>query len=135
MKKLAFALALIIGLAIPALAEVVTFEWDANTEEDLAGYRLYTSHVSGQYPFGDVSQAIEIGPSETTIDVDIPESDEIYYFVLTAYDYAGNESGPSNEVELHIPIIDRIPPDAPVNFRGWLKKQLSIIINWLRRWA
>jgi len=77
----------------------ITFEWDANTEENLAGYRLYMSNTSGVYEYGVESNnyiaSIEAG-TEAYEQQDVPAG--THYWVLTAYDTEGNESGPSNEV-------------------------------------
>lgn len=103
-----------IGLAIssPALfpiraataAEVVqelTFMWDANTEKDLAGYRLYRSDKSGEYVYGKDKAIATIPAGTETVKVkDLKPG----YFVLTAYDTLGNESGPSDELESLAPI-------------------------------
>ncbi len=91
------------------LAATVTFGWDPNSETDLAGYRLYYSPTDGP-PYVGVG-AIE-GPSPVEIplsalaDISDPEFSLTglpycghYYFVLTAFNTAGDESGFSNEVD------------------------------------
>jgi len=89
----------------------VTFEWDANTEPDLAGYRLYQATTSGQYTFGDGNQvAIILAGTETVTLPDVP--DGTYYWVATAYDLQGLESEPSNEVSA---TLDTIAPNPPGN--------------------
>jgi hypothetical protein len=68
--------------------------WNANTESDLAGYKVYRATGSGAYgapiatiPAGTVTySATGLQPGTT------------YFFVITAYDNAGNESVFSNEV-------------------------------------
>ena len=99
-------------LATQALtATNVTFNWDANTEQDLAGYRLYQSDTSGVYTFGAGNEIKDINAGvETVVIGDIP--DGTYYWVLTAYDTGGKESGPSNEVTA---ILDAAP-GCPKNF-------------------
>ena len=77
----------------------VTLAWDANTEPDLVGYKLYYDINSG-YPYSPAEeyQANE-GASPITItvesleDPDNPEytltgltMGQLYYFVVTAYD-------------------------------------------------
>ena len=89
----------------------VHFGWDANAETDLAGYRLYQSDASGQYQFGEEHAVAAIGPGETTISRAI-NTEQTYYWVLTAVDTAGQESLPSNEVSY---TLNR-PPAAPANF-------------------
>ena len=125
MKKLIY---LILIVLIPILISPVigfansnanvTFEWDANTEGDLAGYRLYRADVPGSYTFGEGNQVD--GALAGTETVTILEHDGVWYYVLTAYDNAGNESGPSNEVSTS---IDTISPDAPGGLR------ITIIVN------
>ena len=94
-------------------AASVTFEWDANTESYLAGYRLYQSQISGQYTFGDGNQVTTIPTGIETVTI-INISDGTYFWVLTAYDVDGNESGPSNEVTA---IFSTIAPNIPINLR------------------
>lgn len=103
-----------IGLAIssPGLfsmraataAEIVqelTFKWDANTEKDLTGYRLYRSDKSGEYVYGKDKAIATIPAGTETVKVkDLKPG----YFVLTAFDTLGNESGPSVELESLAPI-------------------------------
>jgi len=123
MKKFVVSL-LIVLIATIAFAEQknITFGWDRNIEPDLAGYRLYSSTVSGNYS----------DPNSLTADIQDPNAD-IYelqefdvttdvYFVLTAYDTSGNESDYSNEVS-----IDGTPPNTPINF--YINSVDSIIIQ------
>ncbi len=75
-----------------------TLTWDANTESDLAGYKIYRADASGGYgaPIatvqGNVTTYIAAGLQVGTT----------YFFVITAYDSAGNESAYSNEVSQSI---------------------------------
>lgn len=87
------------------------FSWDANTEPDLAGYRLYSSQASGSYTFGDANSYISIDPNSTAYLLGPSPAIETY-FVLTAIDTAGNESEPSNEVK-----FDPVAPSPPGNFK------------------
>ena len=75
----------------------VIFAWDANTEEDLAGYRLYTSvnsDMSGKELIAEII-AGDGGIIPTQVVVAIPVNT---YVALTAFDQNGNESGLSNIV-------------------------------------
>lgn len=89
-----------------------TASWNANTESDLAGYKLYIGTSSGNYDFNVYD--IGDGLSHT---VDEPfEFDKRYYFAVTAYDLAGNESLYSIERSLVWPKPDNTAPKAPDNF-------------------
>lgn len=111
-KLLVLVLALMLSMAGSALAVDVTLKWDANTEDDLAGYRVYKSNESGVYAYGIGNEAdsVPVGTETSTITVE----DGGWFFVVTAWDGDGNESGPSNEVSETIdtmsPVI-AIPPD------------------------
>lgn len=92
------------GASRIAFAETqnITFEWTANTEPDLAGYRIYRSTESGKYLFGKANALLEIpvGTQRATI-----KTIEPGFFVLTAFDNDGFESKPSNELETFSPKI------------------------------
>ncbi len=66
--------------------------WDANTETDLAGYKIYYGTQSATY-----NSSVDVGNTTSYILDNLVEG-QTYYIVLTAYDQSGNESVPSNEV-------------------------------------
>jgi hypothetical protein len=70
----------------------MSLAWDANTDPDLMGYKLYYGTASGVYDHSvDVSNV-------TTYTLTGLTKGRTYYFVATAYDMSHNESGYSNEV-------------------------------------
>ncbi|MBL8075020.1 MAG: hypothetical protein JNL29_11675, partial [Nitrospira sp.] len=77
-----------------------TLTWKANSETDLAGYKVYRSTVSGKYEQKDVIALIQ--KNVTTYQAKDLQSRTTYFFVVTAFDIAGNESGYSNEVSKSI---------------------------------
>jgi hypothetical protein len=94
---------LIVGSFIGLLPKVahtadVTLTWDANTEPDLAGYRIYHGTGSGVYP--NVS---DVG-NTTTATISNLTAGQTYYFAVTAYDTEGLESGYSNQVSYLPPV-------------------------------
>lgn len=118
MRKFLFALAFCLVPVVVFASANVTFQWDANTESDLAGYRLYQGVSSGVYDA--VVADIPAGTETVTIAVD----DGTYFWALTAYDADGNESGFSNEVMRR---VDTTPPAPPTGFWALVQK----IIAWL----
>jgi hypothetical protein len=93
-KNLVFFSALLVALLISvwARAEQVTLAWDANTETDLAGYRVHYGSASGRY-----TTSVDVH-NVTTTSIGTLTAGQTYYFVITAYDVSGNESGYSNQV-------------------------------------
>jgi len=83
-----------------------TLQWAANSESDLAGYRVYQGTTSGSY-----GPAVDIG-NTTVYTAQNLDSGLTYYFAVTAHDTSGNESSPSNEVSQYIvgPSLDVTPP-------------------------
>jgi len=76
-------------------AASLNLAWNANTEEDLTGYRVYYGRVSGSYEF-----YVDVGNvTEYILDNLILHEHVIYYIALTAYDVFGNESDFSAELE------------------------------------
>lgn len=101
----------------------VTLAWDANTETDLAGYRIHYGDTPGSY-----SQTLDVG-NITTATVSDLSPGGTYYFAVTAYNTAALESDPSNEVSFTVPSdappppsgeeppvhVPNNPPDPPAN--------------------
>ena len=70
--------------------------WDANTETDLAGYKIHVGTASGSY-----SSTVDVGnvTSHSMTNLTIGTT---YYFAVGAYNTAGSESAVSNEVSKSI---------------------------------
>ncbi len=80
-----------------AWAGTATLSWDPNTETDLAGYKAYYGIASASY-----TQSIDVGNVLTYTINNLAEG-VTYFFVVTAYNTSGNESGFSNEGSKTIP--------------------------------
>ena len=73
----------------------VTLTWTANRESDLAGYKVYVGMASGTYSFP--GSAFVIGKITSYTVSNLPKG-QTYFFAISAYDNAGNESGLSAEL-------------------------------------
>ena len=80
----------------PPSSSSATLTWKANTETDLAGYKVYRSTISGKYDQGNVIEMLR--GNVTSYQAKDLQFGKTYFFVVTAFDIAGNESGYSNEV-------------------------------------
>ena len=75
-----------------------TLIWNPNTDSDLTGYKIYQATASGAY-----GAALGTVPAGTvTYQATGLSANTTYFFVITAYDSAGNESAFSNEVSKSI---------------------------------
>jgi chitinase len=94
----------------------VTLAWGSNSEPDLGGYFIYYKTGSSGAPYNGTGAVEGNSPIQVPIgDLDNPaypeytihglSDTETTYFVLTAYDTDGNESGYSNEVSYHPPSV------------------------------
>jgi fibronectin type 3 domain-containing protein len=84
-------------LSAPATSSA-TLNWNANTDTDLASYRIYISTTPGVY---GAAVATVQKPTTTYLAAGLNVG-TTYYFTLTAVDSAGNESLHSNEVSKSI---------------------------------
>lgn len=105
-----FVLFLVGGVSIADTQ--VNFTWTANPELDLAGYRIYASNTSGVYTLGDGNQIATAGAGDTAYSV-AGVADGTWFWVLTAFDANGNESGTSNE---QTGTLDTTAPGCPADF-------------------
>ncbi len=78
------------------LNNTVIVQWLPNSEQDLAGYKVYYGTASRSYS-NVISAGLTTGQSITNL-----QSGYEYFFAVTAYDTAGNESQYSNEVSIYI---------------------------------
>ncbi|HEX9427987.1 MAG TPA: fibronectin type III domain-containing protein, partial [Candidatus Polarisedimenticolia bacterium] len=107
-------LGLILALSAAAPARAATglkLAWDANTEPDLAGYRIRYGTAPGTR-----TQMVDVG-NFTSYTVTGLTAGTTYYFAVHAYDLSGNESLPSSEVSgtpvALSPILTLSAADAP----------------------
>jgi hypothetical protein len=87
-------------LVSPANAYDIFLAWDPNSEQDLAGYVLYVDDEKSEmlYEHVDTYPLEEIVPNNPRVKITSLQNDIYYYFVVTAYDTAGNESDYSDEL-------------------------------------
>ena len=90
----------------------VTVSWDANSESDLAGYKIYYGTASGNY-----DKVVNVGNTSSQKIENLTDG-QTYYFVVTAFDASGNESDFSAEVNIVVqPPQDTEAPKAPANVK------------------
>ena len=78
--------------------------WNANTELDLSGYKIYygTTPRTGDCPDGGYAQNIKVG-KVTSYTLDNLEPGKTYYFSVTSYNQAGKESCFSAQMSKNVP--------------------------------
>jgi hypothetical protein len=110
-KLLAIGLVLVHNTAWGAM-----LTWNANTDIDLAGYRVYQcSQLPCGRANGTATRIATLG-KVTSFNIGMPSA--VQYYVLTAYDLVNNESGESN-VTTYIPGATSTtpPPPAPTGLQ------------------
>ena len=112
-----------------ALAGSATISWNANTESDLAGYKIYygTASRTGTDPktcgLCGYSTSLNVGNVRTYTFSSLTNG-QTYYFSVTAYDTSNNESSFSSQVSKFISI------SADLNANGRINAQdFSILMS------
>lgn len=101
---------------LACFAATVSLTWDANSETDLGGYRVYYKTDSSALPFDGVGAAEGVSPVDvnnlTSATLSGLDPGRTYYFAVTAYNTSGLESPYSNIVEFP----ETVPPSASLSF-------------------
>lgn len=112
-------LVMLLGVPFPGYAMTVALQWDANVEDDLAGYKIYyktglstatfdgTGAVEGDSPFDVLNQ--------TTATISGLDPNHSYIFAVTAYNASGVESGYSNTVMIPELIAPTVYLSSPLD--------------------
>lgn len=103
-------------------ASSIQLSWDANPEPDLMGYTVYMGTSQGSY-----HTTKNTGPNPSYAFQNLPQG-ITYYFTVTAYDQANNESLPSEEVSVKIP--DIVPPTTPGNLTLNSASNTQVAFSW-----
>ncbi|MFZ5516339.1 MAG: FlgD immunoglobulin-like domain containing protein [Candidatus Zhuqueibacterota bacterium] len=82
----------------------LTVSWNANTESDLKGYKIYYGTASQNY-----NTVVDVG-NVVNYSLNGLAEGQVYFFAVTAYDTAHNESGFSEEVSAQVQVNDVTPP-------------------------
>ncbi|HON38101.1 MAG TPA: PKD domain-containing protein [Desulfomonilia bacterium] len=93
-------------------AASILVSWNANTEDDLAGYKVYYGTASRSYGSG-----LDVG-NVTSYRFDNVPLGRTYYIAVTAYDTSNNESGYSEEASITTGSADVTPPTGSIVING-----------------
>lgn len=105
--KTKYLIALLVAIGFTAASQspnfdTVTLEWNANTESDLGGYKLYATQNTNLWTYvksvGLVTETTLLLPDQGT-----------WYFTLTATNTGGLESLPSNIAIYSTPVSPAKP--------------------------
>lgn len=84
-----------------AAGGIVSLFWPANTERDLKGYLVYRAERKDQ-PRAEWQLLTRAPITTTTFRDDRAQAGKTYYYYILAVDDAGNESSPSEAVEVEV---------------------------------
>jgi hypothetical protein len=91
----------------PVITSDCQITWEANTEDDLVGYRLYSETSSGIY--GVPTSILAPTTSTKCSSLNIKTNGQ-YYIAISAYDTTGNES----LISYSVPFYLQLPSDPTV---------------------
>ena len=106
-------------LAGTANAANLTLAWDANSEPDLTGYRVYCGETSGHYAIShDITSSNPYNPPPTTYEFTGLKEGTTYYLAAKAISQTG-ESAYSQEISYAVPATPVDPQDIDNDGDGY----------------
>ncbi len=118
-----FLIVLVLCLTNPAYGLDVVLRWDANTETDLAGYRVFYREDGQSYDYNNLAWE----GTQTTCTIYSLDDGTGYYFVARALDNSGNESGDSDEVTYEP--SQNTPPTADAGLDQTVNEGSTVTLN------
>ena len=124
---LTISLALFFNISGVAFSQDVTLSWDPSPTDGVTGYKVYYKQGDMNYPFDGTgadqgSSPVDVGDVLSTTLTDLPDG-EVFYFSVTAYVDADQESSFSNIVSnswlpaLLLPSSGATNEPVPVTFQ------------------
>jgi hypothetical protein len=111
------------------IGATVALQWDAVTDSDLAGYKVYYQSNSAAIPFQGSTVDVKNQTSTTIGNLD---PDKAHYFAVTAYNTSGAESSYSNVVtipEMVSPLTSIVAPLSNASVSGTVTVNASASDN------
>ena len=138
MTKLMLSLltALLLAATSAAFAADISLNWDPSPSDSVVGYKVYYKAHNAEAPFdgtgaNEGSSPVDVGDN-LSITLTGLDNNTDYYFTVTAYDRAGNESSPANVVSSSYLVPEQLSPanaatnePIPVAFRWTTAPNLS----------
>lgn len=132
MKKYIFIFIFLFFISSISFAKDIKLTCDPNSESDLAGYRIYQSNTSNTYnkATDKVSEVMIAPNTQPFFDIEgLIEDGRTVYFVATAFDTQGNESGFSNELAYTVQDTTAPQPPTMLNLVQQIANALTNISN------
>lgn len=111
-RLIAWVVVAIASTTATASAQTYSMSWDPNTDPYTVGYRVFGGTVSGQYGW-----SLDVGNASAATLPDLPRG-SAYYFVVRAYNAAGEMGLPSNEVSINLGGPPGVPRSVGASVSG-----------------
>jgi len=88
----------VLSASVVPAAPIVSLAWDPSPDADVVNYRLYWGPSNGVY-----TASRDLGNVTNTVFTSLVGGQHVF-FVVTAFNAAGAESDPSNELDYRVPV-------------------------------
>jgi len=103
----------------PCFASTVVLQWNAVTDANLSGYKIYYQADSATLPFAGTGSTQGASPlnvsNQTSATISGLDPSHAYYFAVTAYNSAGTESAYSNIITVPEMVSPTVSLTAPAS--------------------